>query len=270
MAEDKGNFAMETADRSSLPPLMELLHVPTDSTVRARISKEIGDGLVLKFEQTLSPPEREIVMRLPPLGGSSPPPDWTELRKFREILERFDDFVLSQMRIFGWRLLLSDRVLGRIAAWSHVEPKGRRWLERLGEELSLFVGIQLGEATFPIDDPGLYEFRKLAIVELRHLLSLTRTHFAQRRPPSNSEVLSWIETKIKEEHESFARLGPELPSLIGFLRDLLQRKGAASVRLRRGEMHAAELFDRWFGARSNRSAEAARQKVSKLGRSVSQ
>ncbi len=192
---------------------MELFHVRTDPATRNVVNKEIGDGMVLKFEKELSPQEREILARIPPLGGSSPPANWTELPKFQEILERFDNFIFIELRILGPRLLLSDRVLGRIFAWSFVDPKGPRKLERLGEELRLFVDVQLGQATFPISDqgPGLYEFKKLAVAELRHLLSLTQTHFAQRRPPSDMQFLSWIETKINQERDLFPNLAPELP-----------------------------------------------------------
>jgi hypothetical protein len=192
-----------------------------------------------------------------------------ELPKYIEMLERFDDFVLTEIRIFGWRLLLSDLVLGRVAAWSSgSDPKGRRKLRRLGEELDLYLGIQLGQEKFPITDPGLYRLRVEAVRELDSLLKLSRAHFSSRYGwPSPAEMLSWIEKKIKSEHASFPTLVLELPNLIHFIGDLLNNKKPGSARLLQGDMReGSELFDLWFGARANRKPEPARQLISNLGR----
>jgi len=120
--------------------LSELIYVPKNPQDRLAMGCQIETGLVLKFRETLSQDENSMM--------DSAPANWLDMPKYRTLLARFDDFILREMRLLGWRLLLTDIVLGRIAAWSHAEPHGRMLLESMGRELSLFVVSKEGRKPF--------------------------------------------------------------------------------------------------------------------------
>jgi hypothetical protein len=240
--------------------LADMIHVPAGMEERADVGAQIGQGLKLKFLETLSPGDR--------MKTGSAPEDWNARQEYVSILNRFDDFLLTEVQKLGWRILLSDMALERLAAWTHTEPNGRALLERLGKELSLYAGIMRREEKFPLG-PELCVFETAAKSELRSLLSLTKKNFAVRhREATYVEVISWMETQVEQKGDSFHELHNHHAEFFGFLKSLSASENvharAVASRIRLGDMPAAELFNRWFAACTNRSPEAARQELSKL------
>jgi hypothetical protein len=251
-----------SAREEKWPPLSELIYVPKNPQDRLAMGCQIETGLVLKFRETLSQDENSMM--------DSAPANWLDMPKYRTLLARFDDFILREMRLLGWRLLLTDIVLGRIAAWSHAEPRGRMLLESMGRELSLFVGIQRGKETFPLDDPLLYEHRKSMLQELKGLFSISKTFIRQKhRPPSDEQIVEHFRSTIERERKSFPLLYPERVPFINMLKILLQQNEYPAARLRTGSLPPAEFYNGWVARASNRrSVEAVRQEISNLGKSI--
>ena len=255
----KEELALRSPGEEAWPPLSDLRHVPTNFQQRLGMSRQLEMGLVQKFRETLSQDESSMM--------ENAPSNWSDLPNYRVLLAKFDDFILREMRLFGWRLLLIEGVLERIAMWSHVEPGGRLLLESMGKELSLFVGIQRGEERYPLDDSLLYSYRTKVIAELKSLLSISKMHFAQEcRPPPDAQIIDHFRVTIERERKVLPLLHGESLSFLNVLTFLFQQGGHCAARLRRGDLPPAELFNQWMALATNRSAEAARQEISKLGK----
>jgi hypothetical protein len=185
----------------------------------------------------------------------------------KHILEKeFDAFILSQAQCLGWRILLSDTILARIAKWEiPAEKDGPRLFDELGKSLALHAGILRGEARRPVPRE-MYGFREKTKPELKVLLRKTKLFIAANRPRGRQgwdEIIAYICRQIEGDSETFPILGGRLRGLKGFLWYLQDSYPDTPASL--AERTPADFFKEWAGWAENRDPEALRQDVSKLG-----
>src|SRR5258708_6563319 len=99
--------AIEVKERPQ--QLAMMLTPPADPVERDRIGEELWTGLILRFEQGLSPQDLAL--------WKNPPQDAGTSREHLRILHSFDDFLLHRFADWGFRLLWSPSAQRRIAQW---------------------------------------------------------------------------------------------------------------------------------------------------------
>ena len=144
-----------------------------------------------------------------------PPENPQESPEHRRILNDFDDYLLGLFHTYGWRLLMSEEVLQRLAEWERRSP---HLLKRLGEELALRSRVVRGDAPHPFDR-DLYDFKEKASEELKVLLNKARTVFGSRhRRPNCSQISEWMKTEVQSQPSSF--FAPYTQTYSSFVRSL--------------------------------------------------
>ncbi len=232
--------------------------IPLDPEKCKALRKGVGSVLTNLFYNALPQQKKDLFDRLNPDSACD--------ENDRHILEKeFDAFILSQAHCLGWRILLSDTILARIARWEiPAEKDGPKLLDELGKALALHARISRGEARRHVPQE-MYACRKEMMPELRVLLRKTKAFIAVNRPRDRrgwDEIISYICQHIEGDSQTFPMLSGRLRWLKGFLWHLQDSYPDAPAFL--ADMTPANFFNDLAGWGEGRDPEALRQDVSKL------
>lgn len=226
------------------PSLAAMTRPPADAAERERIGREIWTAFRFMFESGLS--QRDTLL------WHNPPSDVSQSPEHVRLLHAFDDFVLSQFAVWGWRLLMSAEVLQRVSEWEKHDPA---LLERLGKEMAVRSRVLRGEKSAPLGD-GVEAFADGAIEELTRLLRRQREQFrADRRGVACEEIADWMRAEIAARPSEFPLLRANLEQLHGFVHTLPRSNPAAAKAFRRGDLRPRGFFTLWFALAHNRSVK---------------
>ena len=236
---------VENVDPSD-PPLATMALPPADPAKREKIGQQVWTGLCLRFESELSEQDFKL--------WQNPPEDKIS-GEHRRLMNAFDSFLLDRARDFGWRLMMSEGFIRRLAVW---EIHSLHLLKRLGNELELKSKIFRGEKKAPTD---ISEDAVTGLcADLDRLLSRMRTKFgAQRRTPSCADIARVMKTEIESVPIEFPWLFAERGQLYQYVENLELRNQEDADRLKCGDMRGREFFKKWYAAHTHRKPGALRQ-----------
>jgi hypothetical protein len=244
----------EPAPQKFAEQLVSMTRPPDDPAVREEIGQQVWSGLWLKFEARLSeqdlrlwrnPPERKHVKDSP---------------EHLRLLHAFDDFLLCEFAEWGWRLLMSVGVLGRLSEWEKHSPA--LWV-RFGKELELKSRVLRGEKQARLGE-GIETFADGAIPELKLLLVRQKEEFGKRRRFDYNDIAKWMRQEISEHSKEFPNLAANLEQLVGFVANMPRWNKVMAQRFKQGEVRAQGFFYQWFAACSNRSPKDVKNQLSRL------
>jgi hypothetical protein len=172
-----------------------------------------------------------------------------------------DEIIIAQAVTLGWRIMTSQLVILRCSRWSD-ELFVPKMFERFGKVLARSVRILSGAEAPPIDDPGLRDYKRAAVPELRILLREMRSLFHRCSPePSSGELAEWFLTAVAD-NKRFPKLGTNILHWALFLGE---RENAGILKLElTGHMAAASVFDSWLAYFKRHDAEYLRKSLSRL------
>jgi hypothetical protein len=248
IASMSGNAIIKT----SLPPVLDLMAVqkpPIDPEELHKFEREVTSRLVARFQGVLGHKEREAFE-----AGTLP----------AALKGKFDEIILTEARVLGWRVLLSRPVLRRMAQWGESVSNGPNLNKQLGEALALYTSVIHGKAKLPIDDRYWPNTKTTAMPEIRALLTQYKSAFAGRNDwPRPKEAQSWFRQRIEQPADTFRFLKSRRTSFFGYLEYIVD--SATAQRLYCGELRPVELFNKWGAWAANISEERFRQMVSRIG-----
>ena len=222
--------------------------IPRDPKQRIKLSALIGAKFLFEFTDQLSRRERHL---------------WDERGlKSSQICKRMDNFIFEQARTLGWRLFLCEVVLDRISEWWQGENDGPELLAKLGKELSLGAKVIRGKARFPLNNPGIYQFKKDITDEVRRLLRhLKVLSFGSNHPPALNELQGCIKQEMVRHYKYYPVLSENLTAFLKFLEldDVMCKKVATTA------ITPVRLIDEFMAYFWNRDPESLRQSISRLG-----
>jgi len=237
--------------RTSIPLALDLMAVqkPPISAEELRIfEREVTSRLVALFREELRPKDREA------FEAGTPPP---------ALVEKFDEIILKEARVLGWRVLLSRPVQHRVAQWGEIVRNGPDLNKRLGDALALYSRVIHGKAKLPIDDWHWPNTKTTALAEIRALLTQYKSEFAGHNAwPTAKEARAWFRQKIEHSADTLRFLNLRRASFFGYLEYIVD--SAIAQRLYCGEIRPVELFNGW-GAWAANISERFRQMVSRIG-----
>jgi len=172
-----------------------------------------------------------------------------------------DEIIIAQAESLGWRSLTSQIVLFRCSRWSD-ELFVPEMFERFGKTLARSVHILSGKKRPPIDDPGLHDFKKRAVAELRYLLREMRSLFSRHSPaPSSDELAHWFVKRLAEDSR-FSRLRANPLHWVVFL---AEEESSDILKLQlTGRLAPAALFDSWLAYFKRHEPEYLRKRLTRL------
>lgn len=228
---------------------MAIQKPPIDHVELHRFEREVTSRLVALFQGALRHKEREAFE-----AGTLPP----------ALMGRFDEIILTEARVLGWRVLLSRPVQHRMAQWGESVRNGPELNKQFGEALALYTRVIHEKAKLPIDDRYWPSTKTLAVPEIRALLIQYKSTFAGRNAwPTPGEAQSWFRQRIEQSADTFRFLNSRRTSFFGYLEYIVD--SATAQRLYCGEIRPVELFNKWGAWAANISEERFRQMVSRIG-----
>jgi hypothetical protein len=211
------------------------------------------------FRQELSVPENNLLKE--EISTATP-----ELaKKYEDLAEKLDEFILYQARTLGWRIILSELVHWRMAVWVR-EESGPKKFERLGRAMARSARVLQGQGRPLVTAPGWYGFKKNLVPELKLLFQqIADFVHSRRRLVTVAQLLARIDGQIRQQAQVF----PYLLRQLDFLREYLSNADDSPIDpLRKGEkVSASQFFDLWMAWRTRHQPEKFRQKISAIGRS---
>lgn len=232
------------------PSLAAMTKPPTDAAERDNIGRQMWGALSFIFESSLSEQDKAL--------WKSPPSDPSQSPEHLRLLHTFDNFILSQFSVWGWRLLMSVEVLQRVSEWEKHDPT---LLARLGKEMELRSRVLRGEKSAPLGD-GVEAFADGAIEELTRLLRRQREQLHARRGASCEAIADWMRSEIGTRPDEFPLLRGNLEQLHGFVHTLPRSNATAARAFRRGDLGARGFFILWFALTHNRSVKDVQNMIS--------
>jgi hypothetical protein len=237
--------------KTTLAPILDLMAVqkpPIDTEELRIFEREVTSRLVALFEGSLRPRDREL------FKAGTPP---------AALVEKFDEIILKEAKVLGWRVLLSRPVQCRIAQWGQIVKNGPELNKRLGDALAFYSRLIHGEAKLPIDNKNWPQTKTDALPEIRALLTQYKSAFADKPWPMPSDAQSWFRQKIEHSAHTLRWLNSRRASFFGYLEYIVD--SATAQRLYCGEIKPVELFNGWGAWAANISEERFRQMVSRVG-----
>jgi hypothetical protein len=172
-----------------------------------------------------------------------------------------DEIIIDQAVTLGWRLMCSHLVLSRFSRWSE-EPFNPELFERMGKALARSVRILARDELPSIDDPGLREYKKLAVPELRMLLREMRKVYSRPSPaPDARELANWF-LKGLVGSERFPMLARNLLHWGVFL-EAQENEGVLQLQLTR-RLEPAALFNSWLAWLKGHDPDYLRKRLTRL------
>jgi hypothetical protein len=172
-----------------------------------------------------------------------------------------DKIIMAQAVTLGWRIMASQLVLFRCSRWSDelFVPEN---FERFGKMLAKSVRILSGHERPPIDDPGIRDYKRRAVAELRILLREMRSSFLDHSPgPTTKKLAHWFVKKLAEDGR-FSRLRVNPFHWIMFL---AQKENSDILKLQMtGRLAPAALFDSWLAYYKRHDPEYLRKRLTRL------
>jgi hypothetical protein len=245
-----GEAALARVDR--LPfDFMAILNPPITSGEKRRLREAMDEYLLQRVDRLLNPSDR---VSLAPNSAHHGPDDAASDR----IAQVLDTVILELAPEFGWRLLYSDRVRERLAAWFEIEPNGAGNLEKLGKQLGLGARTRSGEKKLRITGEH-RQFKDSVVPELKLLLNFLKARqTSQNRAMDENTLLNLTTAEIEREgcpyhhiqnnRTSFSKLVRSTPGLL--------------LGLTNGGTTPAVFADEWVARVTNQKPESARQAMS--------
>jgi hypothetical protein len=174
---------------------------------------------------------------------------------------KLDDIIVAQAVTLGWRLMTSQLVLFGFSRWSD-EPFHPELFERIGQALARSVRILARDELPPIDDPGLRDYKKRAVAELRNLLREMRASLLRHsQATSTEELANWFIKRLAEDDRfSRLRLNP-----LHWLVFLTEEENSDILKLQMtGRLAPAALFDTWLAYFKRHDPEYLRKRLTRL------
>jgi hypothetical protein len=171
-----------------------------------------------------------------------------------------DEIIVAQAVTLGWRMAASELILFRFSQWSE-HPFRPAMFERIGKAWAQSVRILARGELPPIDDPGLREYKRIAVPELRVLLREMRAIFSLRSPsPSSEEIAEWF-IRALAYPEKFPMLASNFFHWGTFLQapenvDVLTCQLA-------GRQEPAAIFDTWFSWSKGHTPDYLRKRLTR-------
>lgn len=166
---------------------------------------------------------------------------------------RLDEIIITQGAITGVALLTSDLALSRVSEWERTDlRKYKRWLKALDKA----ARIHQQRAAAPLQDVALPQVKRLAVEQLRPVVSRLQERFAkQRRTPTPERIV-----------EAFAEetRGPDVPFLSHAHNRQLWLRFYRRDPVAHLHLSAERLFDSFAAFVSMHDAEYVRKKISSL------
>jgi hypothetical protein len=230
-------------------------------------AKAIGDAawniVVQSLRQKLSPEEREILDSRMSLEGT-PSPSPTE----KQVLRKFDEVLIQEAETLGWRLYCCPLVMRRIVYWCDKSLSGLALLKRFHKAIELGVGVNLGETSFPINNPRWYRIKQTGAKELKYLLAQYREAVrGHNRAPGPPEICNWFKETVERVSSAVPYLSQNLSALLVGLENALKNDPSFRMRMASGAVSTREapsLFDKIFSHGCNVTESYARKKISEL------
>jgi hypothetical protein len=242
-----------TGESKSAAPSLEMMGgPPEDSAEYNRLGDELWIGLTLRYQKIAPPQEVELL--------GKPPENPLEDREYVVALKRFDEYILDQFAMWGWRLLLSKEVVRILARWEGLRPD---LLERCGQRLAVKSRTFRGEKSVPFPD-DIAQFADGAIVELQSLLRRQRDEFARRGFVARCDrIAEWMKLEIEARPSDFPRLHDSLGQLHSYVKIYLPAHNPKAARtLESGTIRADSFFYQWYAVSTNRSVRDVRNQIS--------
>ena len=174
------------------------------------------------------------------------------------LLACLDELIIRQTATLGYWMEHSGVVQGRIRAWevmSHGDELFRRYNVARDKQMR---HLHRRGGVLPPIDPGLKQFKKATVSELRIVLEDLRGHFAAfRRKVKQAELLDRFRHTIGQNGCAYLQ-GNQL-SWAGFLTAQTRRHPVESLLKRT----PASLFDEWVAWATTYKLEVLRQKISR-------
>jgi len=238
------------------PTLAVMTGPPGDPAEYKRAGDELWTGLLYRYQQTATARDLELLQH--------PPHNPLQDREYQLALRRFDEYILEQTGVWGWRMDMSSEIVRVKARWESTNPG---FLERYGQKQGLKSRTLRGEKSAPFLE-GDEQFADDAILELKSLLRRQREEFGRRGTvPRCDHIAEWIRLEIESRPMDYPRLRAHLGQLHGYVANYLPiyNKKAAAM-LESGGIRADSFFYGWYAAAHQRSVPAVRNEISRRRR----
>jgi hypothetical protein len=204
---------------------------PTDKQQIAILECGVTTRLIALLENDLRPGERR----------SYSAGEWNPA-----VVKRFDEIILKEARVLGWRIFISRPVQTALAVWwEKADRNGPSLFQRLGDALAFGARVIHdvdGKSKLPIDDRNWYQTKQDGVLEIRSVLRRYKTAFAGRKAwPRRGEARAWFERTLEQAGGEFQFLHTRRISFLRYLDHIVD--SASAQRLYHGEITPAELFD---------------------------
>lgn len=175
-----------------------------------------------------------------------------------ELHLQLDEVIITQGAITGIALLTSDLVLTRVSEWERIDHlKYKRWLKALDKA----ARIHQQRAAAPLEDVALPQVKRLAVEQLRPVVSRLQERFAkQRRTPTPEKIVEAFAEETRGLDVPFLSHEHNRDLWLRFYR----RDPVAYLHL-----SPERLFDAFTAFVSMHDAEYVRKRISALKRSAS-
>jgi hypothetical protein len=222
--------------------LAAITHPPAAPAERAALERDVDAYITQCLDAVLSDEDRQSLNRNPKREVDD--------KTCRRVERAFDGLIVDLARTLGWRLLFSDCVRDRVAAWmSGDEPDGLARFEEFWKQLHRGALAQMGKAKLPVGRMERH-FKQHVGLELRSLQRLLRA-----RQLSPGESLDAISEIVHRDDCPFPGM---LQNWTSF-RELAHLNPTLLPDFATGTLTPALLVDKWIAAARNRSVESVRQ-----------
>jgi len=182
-------------------------------------------------------------------------------------LRVLDEIIIRQAVTLGWRIELSEWVLWRQSEWVSA-PDGLGLLRRFHRSIERAARIHQGLEKPPLDDPGIYSFKRETVKELNEVLGkmreARRVHSRHAYRDSDTDLVARFLNLIKRKSRTVPNLARNWHRWKKFLSE---RSAELRVCLTAARARPASLFDSWFSWCKGVDQEWVRQTISRLGSS---
>jgi hypothetical protein len=240
--------------------LMAVRQYPMQPAEAARIGETVRNRFDDLLKERLSSAESDELRSLMTPHKSDP---YLSLVQ-KQILRKLDEVLIEAATTLGWRLYCCPLAMRRISYWCDKSVDGLSLIKRFHKAIELGVSVNLGKASYPINDPQWYRTKQSAVKELKHLLALCREVFrAKNRPPEASEVCNWFKETVERLSSAMPYWRQNLAALLTYIEHdpYLCGRIASGLVSRR---EAPSIFDSVFAYGSNVTESHARKKISEL------
>lgn len=219
--------------------------IPSTAEQRAALSANIDEYIRRCLAHALSPKQRKL-LKVPSVSDALA----------QEVEHKLDDVILGLAPTLTWRLLYSDSVRDRIAAWFDTDdPTGVVRVKEFGKQFLNGALARRGRKKLPVGTREA-EFKVAITKELRMLQRVLK----KTKPiPKLEKLLEIVCEAVDRPETPYPHLKTNSPSF----HKLASFRTAEFLSFASGDFGAAAFADQWIADARNRSTESVRQDLSR-------